>query len=127
MGNVVDFCKKILGIKSPSKVMADEVGKYMAEGIGEGFTDSISEVESEMAKAIPIDALVSEVNGAMRGLTHGINASVNPTVNPNITYNQNYELMAKAVKEALDGTEVTLDDREVGKIVTKTITEEIYG
>lgn len=127
VGNVVDFCKKILGIKSPSKVMADSVGKYMAEGIGVGFEDEMDYVEKEMAKSIPIDSLVDQVNGAMRGLNQGINASVNPTINPNITMNQNYELMAQAMKEALSEVEVSLDDREVGKFVTKTITEEIYN
>lgn len=127
VGSVVDFCKKILGIKSPSKVMADSVGKYMAEGIGLGFEDEMDSVEKEMAKAIPIDSLVSNVNNAMRGLNQGINASINPQINPNITYNQNYELMAKAMKDAMSDMEIELDDREVGKFVTKTITEEIYN
>jgi phage-related protein len=127
VGSVVDFCKKILGIKSPSKVMADSVGKYMGEGVGVGFVDAMEDVEKEMAAAIPIDSLIQEVDGAMSGLSHGIKTSINPQVNPNITYEQNYNLMAAAIKEALNGTEVTLDDREVGKIVTKTITEEIYG
>lgn len=127
VGSVVDFCKKILGIKSPSKVMADSVGKYMAEGIGVGFEDEMDSVEKEMAKAIPIDSLVSNVNNAMRGLNQGINASINPQINPNITYNQNYELMAKAMKDAMSDMEIELDDREVGKFVTKTITEEIYN
>lgn len=127
VGNVVDFCKKILGIKSPSKVMADSVGKYMGEGVGVGFVDAMNDVEKEMAAAIPIDSLIQEVDGAMSGLSHGIKTSINPQVNPNITYEQNYNLMAAAIKEALDGTEVTLDDREVGKIITKTVTEEIYG
>lgn len=127
VGDVVDFCKKILGIKSPSKVMADSVGKYMAEGIGVGFEDEMDSVEKEMAKSIPIDSLVSDVNNAMRGLNQGINSSINPQINPNITYNQNYELMAKAMKDAMSDMEIELDDREVGKFVTKTITEEIYN
>lgn len=127
VGSVVGFCKKILGIKSPSKVMADSVGKYMGEGVGVGFIEAMDDVEKEMAAAIPIDSLIQEVDGAMSGLSHGIKTSINPQVNPNITYEQNYNLMAAAIKEALDGTEVTLDDREVGKIITKTVTEEIYG
>lgn len=127
VGNVVDFCKKILGIKSPSKVMADSVGKYMAEGIGVGFEDEMSEVEKDMAKSIPIDSLVDNVNSAMKGLNYGINSSINPQINPNITMSQNYDLMAKAMKDALSTMEIELDDREVGKFVTKTITEEIYN
>lgn len=127
VGSVVDFCKKILGIKSPSKVMADQVGKFMAEGIGEGFDDEMTDIEKDMAKAIPVDSLVQEVNSAMRGLNYGIQNSVNPQINPNITLDQNYKLMGEAMKEALSEMEVELDDREVGRFVTKTITEEIYG
>lgn len=127
VGNVVDFCKKILGIKSPSKVMADSVGKYMAEGIGVGFEDEMSDVEKQMANSLRVDDLIGQVNSAMRGLNQGINSSINPQINPNITYNQNYELMAKAMKDAMSDMEIELDDREVGKFVTKTITEEIYN
>ena len=126
VGNVVDFCKEILGIESPSKVMADQVGKYMGEGIGVGFVDAMDEVEKEMADAMPIDALIQDVNGAMQGLNRGINTSINPQINPNITYEQNYEMMAQAMKEAMSTMQVELDDREVGKFVSKTITDEIY-
>ena len=127
VGNVVDFCKKILGIKSPSKVMADQVGKFMGEGVGEGFVDAMDDVEKQMAKSIPIDSLVNDVNSAMKGLNYGIQTSINPQVNPNITLDQNYQLMASAMKDALSTMEISLDDREVGKFVTKTITDEIYG
>ena len=127
VGNVLNYIKKKLGIASPSKVMADQVGKYMGEGIGVGFVEAMDEVEKEMADAIPIDTLVSDVNGAMSSLTHGINTSINPQINPNITYEQNYQMMAQAMKDALSTMEIELDDREVGKFVTKTITDEIYG
>ena len=35
--NVVGAIKNFLGIHSPSTVMRDEVGRYMAEGVGVGF------------------------------------------------------------------------------------------
>ena len=35
-GNIVDGIKKFFGIHSPSRVMRDEVGKYLAQGIGVG-------------------------------------------------------------------------------------------
>ena len=127
VGSVVDFCKKLLGIKSPSKVMADSVGIFMAEGIGVGFEEGMDEVEKDIAKAMPIDTLVGEVNDAMRGLNYGIQNSVNPQINPNISLDQNYNMMADAMKEALSTMEIELDDREVGKFVTKTITDEIYS
>lgn len=127
VGSVVDFCKKLLGIKSPSKVMADQVGKFMGEGVGVGFEEAMDDVEKDMAKSIPIDSLVTDVNNAMRGLNYGIQNSINPQINPNVTLDQNYKMMAAAMTEALSTMEIELDDREVGKFVTKTITEEIYN
>ena len=56
----------------------------------------------------------------------GINNSINPQINPNITYEQNYNMMAKAMTEALNGMEVELDDRQVGSFVKKTVTDAIY-
>ena len=126
-GNVLNYLKKLFGIKSPSKVMADQVGVFLAEGIGVGFEDEMESVEKDMAKSIPVQSLVNDVNSAMRGLNYGINSSINPQVNPNITFDQNYFLMAQAMKDALSTMEIELDDREVGKFVTKTITEEIYN
>lgn len=126
-GNVLNYLKKLFGIKSPSKVMRDQVGVFLAQGIGVGFEEEMKDVEKEMGDAIPIDSLVNQVDSAMRGLNYGINSSVNPQINPNITFDQNYQLMANAMKDALSDMEVALDDREVGKFVTKTITEEIYG
>ena len=35
--------------------------------------------------------------------------------------------MSKAMKEALNDMVVDLDDREVGRFVSKTITQEVYG
>lgn len=40
VGNVVDFCKKILGIKSPSRVFRDEVGKMISAGMAVGIEDN---------------------------------------------------------------------------------------
>ena len=40
-GNALDSVKDFLGIESPSKVFRDQVGKYMALGIGVGFQDNI--------------------------------------------------------------------------------------
>ena len=44
VGNVTKFLKKLFGIHSPSKVMADQVGKYLPRGIAVGIdanTDSV--------------------------------------------------------------------------------------
>ena len=52
---IVDSIKKKLGIKSPSKVFKEQVGKMIAEGIGVGFKDEIDNVYKEMQKTIDIE------------------------------------------------------------------------
>ena len=49
---IVDGVKSVLGIHSPSRVMRDQVGKYMAQGVGVGFEKESKNVESDMDKNI---------------------------------------------------------------------------
>ena len=37
VGDIIDTIRELFGIHSPSKVMADEVGAYLPQGIGEGI------------------------------------------------------------------------------------------
>lgn len=43
-GGIISGFKDAFGIESPSKVMRDSVGKYLAQGIGVGFTEEIPEI-----------------------------------------------------------------------------------
>ena len=52
VGNVTDFIKRLFGIGSPSKVMADEVGKWLSEGIALGFTDDMPKAVGEMKNSL---------------------------------------------------------------------------
>ena len=53
VGNVMSFIKRLFKIGSPSKVMADEVGVWLARGIGVGFEDGMDDVTKDMATALP--------------------------------------------------------------------------
>lgn len=55
VGDVMSFIKKLFGINSPSKVMADEVGKNLALGIGEGFENNIAAVNKDITDAMNFD------------------------------------------------------------------------
>lgn len=61
---MVQKYKGALGIASPSKVMADQIGKFMPMGIGEGFK-----------KQMP--SLINDINGQMATLTDKISPNVN--------------------------------------------------
>ena len=72
VGNVTKFIKNLFGIHSPSTVMRDEVGKYLALGIGEGFTDEMKYVAKNMVAAVPMDFSVGSGVTNMGGVTFNI-------------------------------------------------------
>ena len=47
--------KKALGIHSPSRLFRDEVGKYIALGVGEGFDKNIDSVYKQMKTAVDFE------------------------------------------------------------------------
>ncbi len=53
--DTVKAAKEAMDINSPSGVMRDEVGKFMAQGVGVGFVDTMKTVRNQMANAIPSD------------------------------------------------------------------------
>ena len=70
VGNVLDFIKRLFKIGSPSKVMADEVGVFLAQGIGVGFEDEMSTVNRMIADAMPDPLNMTStfaINGAASG------------------------------------------------------------
>ena len=60
-GALVDGFKNFFGIKSPSKLFQDQVGKYLAEGIGVGFSDEMKTVSKQMENAVPTSFTTSLV------------------------------------------------------------------
>ena len=59
--SVLSGIKSFFGIHSPSKVMADEVGKNLALGIGEGFEQNIAGVNKQITGAMDINSGVGVV------------------------------------------------------------------
>ena len=98
--------------------MRDEVGKYLAEGIGVGFEDEMGAVSKQMIDAMPsTDAFaqsydlgtVSAAQQASSGYGYGSQANI-----------------VDAIVEALQNVRVVLDDEVAGRFVTKTVTAAIY-
>ena len=59
--SIISGIKDFFGIHSPSKVMADEVGKNLALGIGEGFEKNIAGVNKQITGAMNFDGGVGVV------------------------------------------------------------------
>ena len=51
--DVLKGIKSFFGINSPSKLLRDEVGIYLAQGIGVGFSDGMKSVNDMIKKSIP--------------------------------------------------------------------------
>ena len=53
--NIVGNIKDALGIHSPSAILRDQVGKFMAQGIGVGFSNEMINVSKNMQNSIPTE------------------------------------------------------------------------
>lgn len=69
--SVLGGIKSFFGIKSPSRVMADQVGKNLALGIGVGFEKNIGAVNKEITEAMNFDDASVNVNAAQGGVKGG--------------------------------------------------------
>lgn len=49
---IIDGFKSAFGIHSPSTVMRDSIGKFLAEGIGEGFIEGLPNIAEEAREAL---------------------------------------------------------------------------
>jgi len=130
-GGIVDGVKDGLGIASPSKVFAKEVGRWIPPGAGEGIKD-----------AMP--GLKKTANNEMRGLVESMQATVDVEASK-LTFEkageQEYE-RARAermnthnvnVSGTLEGdrpivveTELTIDKRRFAKEITPAVNHEMY-
>ena len=100
--------KRQLKIQSPSRVYRDEIGDNLALGIGVGFEETMKEVSSQMAAALPLgfdEMSTSRARYVAQSESIG---------------------MVEAFKSALAQMKVVLDDEEVGSFVDKTVTRAIY-
>lgn len=116
--DALNWVKSKLGIASPSKVFRDEVGRYMAEGIGVGFEENM-----------PVEKMEDQLNNAMKALrktsisaTANIPATTNNLIK-NVTNNYlgdyggiDYDAIEKAQERALNRANdrpIYLSDRDI--------------
>lgn len=107
--DMLDSIKSFFGIESPSKVMANEVGKYMAQGIGIGFGNTMPSVLSAMQEKL------SAVSGALQTeLSFGDIPQVqgHTIISENSYVTKNYNNTIETIRQPetidliLDGTKV---------------------
>lgn len=94
--NFVTGVKDIFGIHSPSKLMADEVGKYLALGVGEGFEDNVDAVIPKRSTAAEI------VQKTGREVISASAIAPNTTTTNNNTANYYVTLNVERINNELD-------------------------
>lgn len=89
-GGIVDGAKAALGIHSPSRVFRDQVGKYMAQGVGVGFEEESKNIQKDMKHSLSsltakMKATVDfETSKTSKSMTSGANkVTSNSTINHN--------------------------------------------
>ena len=113
---ILDGMKNALGIHSPSRLFRDQVGKYIAQGIGEGFEVEMGNVTRKMQDAMP-DASAFSIDGTMTSSAYQSAGSGFG----------GYDGIVGAVVEALGRVHIVLDDEVAGKFVERTVTNAIYA
>ena len=110
IGDVTSFIKRMFGINSPSKLFKEEIGTNLALGVGEGFTDTMSNVSADMQRAIPTE----------------FDTNVNMSTS-SASYGSNYDYLVTAFKEALKDVKVVMNNREMGAFIVNTVEREVYA
>ena len=143
----LDAAKNFLGIKSPSRVFRDQVGKNMALGIGVGFeknmpvkdmseqlktavgqidTDSVNAVLNSMAKSLQLEAAGSVSISAVNTVEKA-NSTVARQKSGELSGYQgiDYERLGKETAKAMEGMGIYLDKKPVGKIIAPAVNDEL--
>lgn len=102
---IIDGVKGLFGIHSPSKVFADEIGKYLGLGLGEGFEDSLPSVYKDMQAEVDFQTQKLSANLSTT-------ASIGKVLNANIT---------------LQPSDIYMDSTKVGRAITPTVTKTLRG
>ena len=102
---IVDKIKGFFGIHSPSKVFADEVGKFLALGLGEGFDDNLGKVYKNMQSAVNFE-------------TQKLSANLSTTATNNKLFTANI---------LMKPSDIYLDSTKVGRAVTPAVTKTLRG
>ena len=95
---VLNKFKSFFGIHSPSTLFRDEIGEYLALGIGEGFNDSIGSVYKKMRSAVDFE-------------TQKLSANLSTTANVN-----------RMLTAYIDvNGDVNMDSEKVGRMTAPTV------
>ena len=114
-GNILNGIKAFFGIHSPSKVMRDEIGKFIPQGLAVG-------IEADTDKAVKaVEDMNDEIYRKMQNAVAMEHASI--TAKASVKAN-NSMLNVIQAKFNIDGS-VAIDGQKAGRILAPTVTKTI--
>lgn len=145
--NVTDKIKSFFGIHSPSRVMRDEVGKFLALGIAEGITKNedtvvkaaehlgdkttaaFKRIHASQALQFKVsDEITTSVRNSDAALARSLAISqtaANKQTQAGIDYKQMGKATAQGIKSA--GIAVNIDGRKAGRVLDTTPKPSVVG
>jgi phage-related protein len=102
---IINKFKSVFGIHSPSKIFKDQIGKYMAEGLGVGFEDELDDVYRGMQNAINYEQAKLQANVETGKVFNSLQNST-------------------PIAISLDAS-VEMDSQKVGRLVTPSVARTI--
>lgn len=125
-GGIVDWGKKVLGINSPSRVIRDEVARWIPAGLVEGINgekNAVIKAAEQMAQwATPDVPDVAIAYSTPSGLRSSLSSAVSGTVD----VNTRDDMLAAAInrlEQSLDGMTIVMDGERVGQLVRPHVNE----
>lgn len=119
---IVDGAKSALGIHSPSRVFAKEVGRWIPPGVGSGIEDSMPDLEKQTDKEM--EALADRMQAAVNVETGKITLDKNTSQTYKVEQENGQSFDDSKTEVTISGeihTHVELDGEEVGKSQTPII------
>jgi tape measure domain-containing protein len=125
-GGIVDWGKKVLGINSPSRVIRDQVGRWIPAGLVDGINsekNAVIKAADQMAQwATPDVPDVAIAYSTPSGLRSSLTSAVSGTVD----VNTRDDMLAAAInrlEQSLDGMTIVMDGERVGQLVRPHVNE----
>lgn len=123
---IVDGAKRALGIHSPSKVFAKEVGKWIPPGVGEGIKGEMPELEDETNKEMK--ALAQKMQAAVNIETGKITLDKNTSQTYKVDQENGQSFDDRKTEVVIEGethVHVDLDGKEIAEVTTPYIDENL--
>ena len=121
-GSFLGGFKKALGINSPSRLFKEQIGKNLALGIGEGFSNEMKNVVKNMKQAIPDDL---DMDFKSDDVKNNLMSTQDSSYTPTSVYD--VDDMISAFQTALKGMAFKIDGDKIGELVVSKVERVVFA